>query len=79
MTIRTALLKYPDGGTQEARAPLRINQIVDLNGIPLDPPLGTVKMIVYRVSKITKHENRGEEATCYHLELVRRREMMEYV
>ena len=79
MTIYTRLLVYPNGDTQEARVSLRINQIVDLNGYPLDLPLDTVKMIAYRVNKITTCESRGEETTSYHLELVRREEMLEYI
>ncbi len=79
MTIRTYLLVYPDGDTQEAATELTINQLVDLNGRPLVPPLPTVKMIVYRVYKITRSETRGEEIIRYHLELVRRDEMLEHI
>ena len=79
MTIHSEVLCYPDGAAQEAPITLGIHQIVDLNGIPLDQPLPTIKMIVYRVYKITKKETRAEAIICYHLELVRRREMFEYV
>ena len=79
MTTYTQTLVYPDGDTQETDIPLRINQIVDLNGKPLAPPLPTLKMIVYRVFRITKNETRGEHVTAYHLELVRREEMLGYV
>ena len=79
MTIRTKLLCYPDGETQETEIPLRINQVVDLNGNPLPTPLLTVRMIAYRVYKISTHESVGEETTCYHLELLRRSDMMEYL
>jgi len=79
VTIRSFLLVYQVGDTQEALSPLSINELVDLNGVPLQTPLPTVKMIVYRVYKITKSETKGEEVTRYHLELVRRREMLENI
>jgi len=77
MTIYSRVLVYPDGDTQEAVAILRINQLVDLNGNPLQMPLPTVRMIAYRVYKITTSESKGESVTRYHLELVRRDEMFE--
>lgn len=70
MIDSTRLLVYPDGATQETQIPLPINQIVDLNGRPLRLPLPTHREIVYRVQKIRKIENRGEEITNYYLELV---------
>ena len=79
MTIYSELLVYPEGDTQEARQPLRINQLVDLNGAPLTLPLPTARMIVYRVYKIAKSETKGEVVTRYHLELVRRDELLEYI
>jgi len=79
VTIYSHILVYPEGDVQNAPSPLRINQIVDLNGIPLSPPLPTVRMIVYRVYKITADESRGEHMTRYHLELVNREEMLDYV
>lgn len=79
MTIYSEILAYPDGDTQEASRNLQINQLVDLNGVPVGLPLPTVKMIVYRVFKITVEESTGEQTKCYHLELVRREEMLEYV
>ena len=77
MTLYSYVLVYPDGEAQEAVVQLRINQLVDLNGIPLKLPLPTSRMIVYRVYKITESETRGERVTRYHLELVRRKEMLE--
>ena len=79
MTLQYAVLVYPDGDTQEARVPLRINQVVDLNGYPLELPLKSVRIIAYRVSKIRKSETKAEETTYYHLELVRREEILEYL
>ena len=77
MTTYSYVLVYPDGEAQETVAQLRIDQLVDLNGIPQKLPLPTARMIVYRVYKITESETRGEVVTRYHLELVRREEMLE--
>jgi hypothetical protein len=79
MTLQSAILVYPDGDTQEARQPLRINQVVDLNGFPLQIPLRSDKMIVYTVSKIRRSESRAEEITYYYLELINRDEISEYL
>ena len=79
MTIQSALLVYPDGDTQEARTPLSINQLVDLNGYPLTRPLKSNKIIVYRVGRIRRSESRAEEITYYDLELVHRNEINEYL
>ena len=79
MTIYEEILVYPEGDTQEAPSQLVLNQIVDVNGSPLQLPLPTAKMIAYRVYRIAKNEIRGEHTTRYHLCLVRREEMYEYV
>lgn len=70
MTLTYRFLVYPDGDTQEAATPLSIGRLVDLNGYPVGLPLPTSRMIVYRVYKIRTSEERGEEVTYYHLELV---------
>jgi hypothetical protein len=77
MTLYSSRIVYPDGDTQEIQHRLHINQYVDLNGIPLAPPLQTDRMIVYRVYRISTDMPRGEEITNYHLELVRRDELAE--
>ena len=77
MTLYSKRLIYPDGDSQEVEHRLTINQIVDLNGVPLALPLPTDRMIVYRVFKITTDTPRGEEITNYHLELVRRDELQQ--
>ena len=79
MTTYSHYLVYPEGDMQEAFHRLRINDLVDVNGKPLALPLPTVKMIVYRVYKITNNEQRGENITKYHLELVRRDEMLDHI
>ena len=79
MTIYEHYIVFPEGDRQEIQHRLRINQLVDLNGTPLELPLRTFRMIVYRVSRVSKQENKGEEITSYFLTLVRRDEMHEYV
>jgi hypothetical protein len=70
---------YPEGDIQEIPHPLRINMIVDLNGNPLPLPLSTDRMIAYEVFKITREEDRREESTYYHLSLLTRDELAQYV
>ncbi len=54
---------------------LRVNQLVDLNGNPLTPPLPTSRMIAYRVWKISTRSEKGSEEIAFHLELVKRPEL----
>ncbi len=79
MTLYSKRLIYPEGDIQELEHRLTINQIVDLNGLPLNLPLSTDRMIVYRVYKITTDTSIGEEVTNYHLELVKRNELREII
>ncbi len=79
MTLYSKRLIYPEGDVQELEHHLTINQIIDLNGIPLSLPLSTDRMIVYRVYKITTDTSIGEEATNYHLELVKRNDLREII
>ena len=70
---------YPDGDFQEISHPLKINQLVDINGYPLSLPLQSSKVIAYEVYSIQRKNTRNEEITEYHLELVSRYELEEYV
>lgn len=70
---------YPEGDIQEISHTLRINQIVDINGYSLPLPLPTDRMIAYEVYKITKEEDRRESSTYYHLALLTRDELAQYV
>ncbi len=79
MTLYSKQLIYPEGDTREVEHRLTINQIVDLNGLPLNLPLSTDRMIVYRVYKITTDTPIGEEVTNYHLELVKRNELIDII
>jgi hypothetical protein len=66
---------YPEGEDQEITHTLRINQLVDLNGYPVQLPLPTDKMIVYRVTKISTKSYRNEDVQEFYLELVCRNEL----
>ena len=79
MTLYSKRLIYPEGDIQELEHRLTVNQIVDLNGLPLSLPLSTDRMIVYRVYKITTDTPIGEEVTNYHLELVKRNDLREII
>lgn len=70
MFCTSRFLVYPDGETQEVDYPLQFNDLVDINGRSLRVPLPTHRMIAYRVTKIRKQENKGEDVYNYHLELV---------
>jgi len=75
MHLTTRRIVYPEGDAQEITHALRVNQLVDLNGVPLIPPLPTARMIVYRVYKMHTRSSRGEDIIDYHLELVTRPEL----
>ncbi len=75
MTLYNHILVYPDGDTQETEIPLRLNQIVDLNGSPLAFPLPDTRIIAYRIYRISTDIKRGEENKLYFLELVTKPEL----
>ncbi len=73
--LHSFIIVYPEGDSLEIEHPLRVNQLVDLNGNPLSTPLPTARMIAYRVWKISTRTERGSEETSFHVELVRRPEL----
>ena len=73
--VRTISIVYPEGDSIEIERELRVNQLVDLNGNPLPLPLPSVRMIVYRVWKVSTCSERHTEEIFYHLELVTRPEL----
>lgn len=75
MTLYENYIVYPEGEIQEIAGPLRLDQIVDLNGNPLAFPLANKRIIAYRVVKIRRNEERGEEASYHYVELVPTREL----
>jgi len=79
MFIAEYFIVFPEGDTQEIHGRLALNQLVDLNGNPLELPLPTNRMIVFRVVKIKTNEYKGGTETFHFLEQVSARELIEYV
>ena len=79
MFIAEYFIVYPEGDTQEIQGRLSLNQLVDLNGTPLELPLPTNRMIVFRVVKIRTNEHKGGTETYHYLEQVSAGELTEYV
>lgn len=79
MTLTYRYLVFPDGDELEIEHELKIDQMVDLNGVALHLPLKSSKIIAYRVAKIHKRESRGEDNRYFHLELIPAYELEEFV
>ena len=79
MYVTTRKIIYPEGDELEIEHSLTINELVDLNGFPLELPLPTSKMIVYRVRRKSTDTYRGGETIKYYLDLVTKYELEEYV
>jgi len=79
MFMSEYFIVYPEGDTQEIRGRLPLNQLVDLNGNPLELPLQTNMMIAFRVAKISTNDYKGGNETYHFLEQVSARELMEHV
>ncbi|MCL2129933.1 MAG: hypothetical protein FWH35_08440 [Treponema sp.] len=79
MFISEYFIVYPEGDSQEIQGRLRLNQLVDVNGNPLNLPLPTNKMIVFRVEKIQTKEHKGGSETYHYLEQVSAGELLEFV
>ncbi|MCL2472701.1 MAG: hypothetical protein FWF26_03390 [Treponema sp.] len=79
MFMTDYFIVFPEGDTQEIRGRLTLNQLVDVNGNPLDLPLSTNRMIAFRVAKISTNEYKGGSETYHYLEQVSARELLEYV
>jgi hypothetical protein len=69
---------FPEGDIQEINGRLPFNAIVDMNGNQLTPPLGTNRMIAFRVTRIKTDENKGGNETYHFLELLSAGELLEY-
>ena len=78
MHLSTSLIAYPEGEEQEIDRLLPFGALVGLNGVILEPPLPTHKMIAYRVEKIRRMEERGETTVIHYLELVPADELLEF-
>jgi hypothetical protein len=78
MKYSVHMIIYPEGDRKEIDHPLRFDQMVDINGLPIRLPLPTSKMIVYRVYRISSRETRNEDIREYHLEQVWKDELEAY-
>ena len=66
MTWETRVIVYPEGDHIEIERDLRVNEVVDLNGNPLNLPLETPRTIVFRVfKKATSDTNNGPVIRFY--------------
>jgi len=79
MFMREYFIVYPDGDTQEINGRLSFNQMVDVNGNPIDLPLQSSRMLVFRVEKIKTNDYKGGSETYHFLEQVSARDLSEYV
>ncbi len=79
MFISEYFIVFPEGDTQEIPGRLSINEMVDINGNPLDLPLPTHKMIVFRVARIKTNEYKGSSETLHFLEQMSADELLPYV
>jgi hypothetical protein len=59
---------YPEGDRQEISHTLYLNQIVDINGYPLELPIKTSKMIAFKVFRKSTEETRNEVITSFFLQ-----------
>jgi hypothetical protein len=78
MTIDEFYIVYPEGECQELEAPLRIDQLVDLNGRALPLPLPSPRIIAYRITKVRHTEERGVHAVFHYAELVSASDLISY-
>ncbi|MDR2184890.1 MAG: hypothetical protein LBO80_04395 [Treponema sp.] len=78
MFINEYFIVFPEGDVQEISGRLSLNDLVDVNGRPLELPLPTNRMIVFRVSRIKTNENKGGNETYHFLELMSADELRPY-
>jgi hypothetical protein len=78
MTIDEYYIVFPEGDRQELRGPLRIDELVDLNGQPLALPLPSPRIIAFRVTKIRHLEERGLHSVYHYVELMSAYELVAY-
>ena len=66
MTWSTNVIVYPEGDYIEIDRALSLNELVDINGNPLQLPLTTSRTIAYRVyRKSTSETNNGPVIRFY--------------
>ena len=78
MFISENFIVFPEGDVQEIPGRLSINEMVDVNGYPVEVPLPTHKMIVFRVARIKTNEYRGSSETLHYLEQMTAEELLPY-
>ena len=79
MFMTDFFIVFPEGDTQEIQGRLRLNQLVDVNGNPLDLPLPTNRMVAFRVAGIKTNDYKGGSETYHFLEQLSAQELLEYV
>jgi hypothetical protein len=78
MFMNEYFIVFPEGDVQEISGRLTINELVDINGRPLEMPLPTSRMIAFRVARIRVSENKGGNETFHFLELLSAEELGAY-
>jgi hypothetical protein len=78
MFMNEYFIVFPEGDVQEISGRLSLNEMVDVNGGPLDLPLPTNRMLVFRVARIRTRENKGGNETYHYLEPMSAAELEEY-
>jgi len=79
MFMTDYFIVFPEGDTQEIRGRLPLNQLVDVNGVPVKLPLPTNRMVVFRVNKVKTNDYKGGSETFHFLEQLSAEELIEYV
>ncbi len=78
MFISENFIVFPEGDVQEITGRLSINEMVDVNGHPVELPLATHKTIVFRVARIKTNEYKGSSETLNYLEQMTAEELLPY-
>lgn len=78
MTLYENYIVFPDGEQREISHSIRMDDLVDLNGFPLDIPIATNRMLAYHVAQKRTREDRGIITTLYYLEQLNANELLEY-
>ena len=79
MYLSENYIVFPEGETQEVGKPLAFDALVDLNGVELEFPLASPRIIAYRVVKIRREEGKGGTRSFHYLELVSAAELHGYL
>ena len=68
MTFDTIEIVYPEGDKREIERHLTINELVDINGFPVNLPLTSYQTIVYRVYRKSTSDTNNGPVIRYYLE-----------